>query len=335
MKQSASSISIPSSFFEGNDYLELYRAHFDRNFPSDVQLAKEDQIALFHGMIPLSDWLQTKIPLPAIAVSFWGDPTTDFFPETCDWKELPDAELTNLITKITGRAQQRKSWAVIVKDLPLGHSIEPFLFNEGFIPVAHEPIWYMKAPENLESYLAQLSKTRRKGLKTSWRKFCNEVRVRMATPADIDFIKTSYDNVWNRAAMRLEKLTEEFFRATFVHPNCQIFIFEKNATPFAFVMLWKKDNIWFDKYMGTDKTVYREMSFYSMSILYLLQRAPDYGIDWYVAGQGAGKEKKGLRFTPVQTRLWIKPLMLRWLTTPLLKRFLSVHDKRVQTFAEG
>ncbi len=332
MKQSTFLINIPSSFFEGTDYLELYRAHFDGNFPIDVQLMKEDQIALFHGSIPLDDWLQTKFPLPAIPVSFWGDPTTDFFPETCNWKELDDEALMDILEKITYQAQQQKSWAVIIKDLPLGHSIEPFLLKEGFLPVDHEPIWYMKAPENLESYLAQLSKVRRKGLKTRWRKFCNEVRIRLATSEDIGFIKKSYDNVWNRASMRLEKLTEGFFSAALVHPNCQIFIFEKSNTQFAFVMLWKKDNVWFDKYMGTDETIYREMSFYSMSILYLLQLAPDYGIDWYVAGQGAGKEKHGLRFIPIQTQLWIKPLPLRWLTTCLLKRFLSVHDKRVQTF---
>jgi Acetyltransferase (GNAT) domain len=322
----------PGSFFEGNDLMELYRLNPDPLFaPRDLR-AGEHQVPLFSGKIRLSFWIGSLLPLPSVPVSFMGSPVTDLFPAT-----IPEeASAASDIIRCAEQAAIRDgSWAVIVKDLPAGHFLEQALSREGFIPIAHEPIWYCKAPASLDAFLAGLSKGRRRGLEGSLRKFSKQVRVRPAQEADLDFVKKSYDTLWSRATMRLEQLPRSFFAAALFHPACNILIFEANGAPFAFDLLWQKDDIWFDKYIGTDAAVYKEYSFYSMSMLYLIDIAPSRGIKWYVAGQGSGKDKEGLGFKHLDVNLWIKPLVLKRISPHVVRRFSQLHNTRVYTKEGG
>ena len=129
--------------------------------------------------------------------------------------------------------------------------------------------------------------------------------------------------------MRLEKLPQAFFSAALRHPACRILIFEHSGLPFAFQMLWQKDGVWYDKYIGTDDRLSREYSFYSMSMLSVLEAAAAQGARWYVAGQGSGKDKAGLGFDMLRVNLWIKPLVLKGIAPYLLKRFSRMHNRRI------
>lgn len=313
------------SFYEGFEWEGLYDKNPDPLFlPANIKV-KGSELPLFKGKIRLSFWLGTSFPLPSIPLTFWGSPVTDLFP-LCP---LNEGEGKEAVKEVVKKAVRDRSWAVVVKDLPVGDPLEKALMDEGFIPVEHDPIWHTPVYDDLKTYLGRLSKGRRRGLEGRWKKFDQNVKVRPATVEDADFIKKSYDTVWMRAEMRLERLTKEFFVSSLAHPSCRFFIFEKDGSPFAFVMLWQKGNIWFDKYMGTDGSVYREVSFYSMSLLYLLKTAPSYGVEWYVAGQGAGRDKEGLGLERIDVRLWIKPLVLRFIVSPVLKRFMKKHYERV------
>lgn len=323
----ASRETFIKSLFEGEDWVNLYKTNPDPDFlPVDFTV-NNHEVPLFHGKISLSFWLNLPLPLPSISITFCGSPVTDIFPGgECAFQ---DNEETAIIKPLLEQAAKNKSWAVVVKDLPVGHPLEKPLSDNNFIPVHHDPIWFTPVCSDIQTFLKRLSKGRRRGLEGRWKKFAERVKARPAVKDDVGFIKKSYDAVRRRSNMQLEELSAGFFAACLAHPSCRIFIFEKNETPFAFIMLWQKDNIWFDKYMGTDDSVYREVSFYTMSILYLLKIAPDYGIQWYVAGQGAGKDKEGLGLEQIPVRLWIKPLVFGSLVSPLLKRFMKAHQERV------
>jgi hypothetical protein len=317
---------IPGSFFEGNDLMGLYRLNPDPLFaPGDLRVGGH-QVPLFSGKIRLSFWLGSPLPLPSIPVSFMGSPVTDIFPSTIpeDASAAPD-----ILRCVENGAVRDGSWAIIVKDLPSGHFLEQALSRAGFISIIHEPIWYCQVPESLTAFYAGLSKGRRRGLEGRLRKFNKHVRVRPAQDTDLDFVKNSYDTLWLRSNMRLEKLPRSFFSAALFHPACKTLIFEKNSKPFAFQLLWQKDDIWFDKYIGTDAAVYREYSFYSMSMLHLINIAPACGIKWYIAGQGSGKDKAGLGFKRFDVNLWIKPLALKLISPYLVRRFSQMHNKRI------
>jgi hypothetical protein len=325
-------MSIPGSFFEGNELMELYRLNPDPLFAPRELRAGDQQVPFFNGKIRLSFWLGSPLPLPSIPVSFLGSPVTDVFPST-----IPEhvSGAPDIIRCVENAAVTSGSWAIIVKDLPAGHFLEQALSKTGFIPVIHEPIWYCQAPESLDAFLAGLSKGRRRGLEGRLRKFSKDVRVRPALVSDLDFVKNSYDTVWQRSDMRLEKLPRSFFGAALYHPACKIFIFEKDGAPFSFQLLWQKGDIWFDKYIGTDAAVYREYSFYSMSMLHLLDIASSCGIKWYVAGQGSGKDKAGLGFKRLSVNLWIKPLVLKRISPTVMRRFSQMHNKRIYTEEGG
>lgn len=309
-------------FYEGDEWAGLYDRNPDHGYPTEYIDAGGVSIPLFHGRVPLSFWLKAPVPLPSLPITFWGSPVTDLFP----FFEGPPGDSAKAAVK---RAENKGSWAIIVKDLPSGSPLEEALLKEGFIPVDNDPIWYTPVYESMEAFLKTLSKGRRKGLEGRWKKFSREVSVRPATPEDLEFMKKSYDNVRERSEMRLESLTGDFLSSAMQSDKCRTFIFEKGSVPFAFVMLWENDGIWFDKYMGTDETNYREVSFYSMSILYLMGIAPANGINLYVAGQGSGKDKEGLGFRKIDVRLWIKPLVLRPVLSLILRRFMKVHGGRV------
>ena len=189
----------------------------------------------------------------------------------------------------------------------------------------------VRSPKAFTAFLAGLSKGRRRGLEGSLRKFSKHVSVRPAREADLDFVKNSYDTIWRRSDMRLEQLPRGFFGAALCNPACTILLYEKNNTPFAFQMLWQKNDVWFDKYIGTDTAVFREYSFYSMSMLHVLDIARDRGINWYVAGQGSGKDKAALGFKRLDVNLWIKPLVLKHISPYLMRRFSRLHNKRIYT----
>ncbi|MBI5587894.1 MAG: GNAT family N-acetyltransferase [Deltaproteobacteria bacterium] len=312
-----------SSLFEGPEWMELYRRNPDPSFPVDEESAGAP---LFHGRISLSFWLKTPFPLPSAPVSFAGSPVTDLFPPS---GALSHGHGKALVGEAVKRSLKKRSWALVVKDLPKGDPLEEHLGDEGFVPVENDPIWHTAVCGDLKEFLGRLSKGRRRGLEGRWKRFKKEVSVRAASPSDTDFIKKSYDNVRNRSEMRLEELSRGFFSSALTHPSCRVFMFEKDDRPFAFVMLWQKGSTWFDKYMGTDESVYREVSFYSMSILHLLSIAPEYGVTHYVAGQGCGKDKEGLGLERVDVRLWVKPLVLGFVLAPLLKRFMKIHGERI------
>ncbi len=317
---------MPGSFFEGDDWLELYRLNPDPLFaPEDLRVGGH-HVPLFNGKIQLSFWLGSSLPLPAIPVSFMGSPVTDLFPSTIPEDACAAADI---ITGVEHAAVRSGSWAIIVKDLPAGHFLEQALSKAGFISIAHEPIWYGQVPDSLTAFLSGLSKGRRRGLEGRLRKFNKHVRIRPARDADLDFIKKSYDRLWRRSHMRLEHLTRIFFSAVLNHPACKILIFEKSGIPFAFQLIWQKDDVWFDKYIGTDAALYREYSFYSMSMLHLIDLAPACGIKWYIAGQGSGKDKAGIGFNHLKVNLWIKPLALKLVAPYLMKRFAQMHNKRI------
>ncbi len=313
--------------FEGVDWIELYSRNSDPFFVPEKVEINGHILPLFHGKISLSFWLKTTIPLPSIAVTFWGSPITDLFPLRN--KILNDSDEAEAVETVIQKAVERKSWAVVVKDLPIGDPLEKTLMESGFIPVEHDPVWYMPVHKDLQTCLNGLSKGRRRGIEGRWKKFNKLVSVRTAVMNDAEFIKNSYDMIWQKSDMRLEKLTKGFFAEALAHPSSKVFIFERDGMPFGFIMLWQNGSIWFDKYMGTDSSIYREVSFYSMSILYLLKIAPSYGVNLYVAGQGCGKDKEGLGFKPIYVRLWIKPLFLTHILSPMLKRFIKVHSNRI------
>lgn len=315
------------SLFEGGDWMRLYEAHPDPDFlPAYFRINNID-IPLFHGKISLAFWLNLFLPLPRIRMTFCGSPVTDLFPG--GEYAFQDEEGTVIIKTLLEKAAKNKSWAVVVKDLPAGHPLEKPLLENNFLPVHHDPIWFAPVYGDMQTFLQKLSKGRRRGLEGRWKKFSELVEARPASAGDAPFIKKSYDNVRRRSDMQLEELSADFFAACLAHPSCKIFVFEKDEKPFAFIMLWQKGDIWFDKYMGTDDSVYRQVSFYSMSMLYVLQRAHDSGIRWYVAGQSAGKDKDGLGLEQIPVRLWIKPLVFGPLISPLLKRFMKAHRERV------
>ncbi len=313
-------------FFEGVDWMELYRLNPDPLFaPRELRLGMSP-LPHFSGRIGLAYWLGSPLPLPAIPLAFLGSPVTDIFPAT-----LPEdgAAAPDLLRSAEETARDQGAWAVIVKDLPAGHFLEQALRQRGFASLRHEPIWYCRIPASLTVFLAGLSKGRRRGIEARLRKFRDQVQVRPAGEADLDFVKKSYDALWRRSSMRLEQLPRGFFRAALSHPACTILLFEREEEPFAFVLLWKKGDIWFDKYIGTDASVFREVSFYSMSILHLLAIAPGHGIRWYVAGQGSGKDKAGLGFQRLPVNLWIKPLAARFIAPYVVRRFCRMHNQRV------
>ena len=318
---------IPGAFFEGNDWLELYRRNPDPLFaPRDLRVG-DQHVQLFSGKIQLSSWLGFRLPLPLIPVSFMGSPVTDLFPSTMsDSGSEPD----DMVRCAENAAVGDGSLAIIVKDLPAGHFLEQALSRAGFISITHEPIWYCRVPDSLDAFFAGLTKGKmRRSLRGHLRKFNKHVRVRPARDSDLDFMNNSYRTVWHRADMRLEQLTGSFFRATLSHPACRIVIFEKEGTPFAFQMIWQKNDVWFDKYIGTDTSVYREYSFFSMRILYFLDIAHSLGIKWFIAGQGSGKDKAGLGFKSINVNLWVKPLSLKLISPYLMKRFAQIHNKRI------
>lgn len=320
----------PEYFYEGEDWLNIYKTNPDPSFVHiDLEL-RDKHIPLFCGRIPLNFWLGISAPLPSIPVTFWGSPVTDLFPFKCD-NALDKGIVPDIVNGVVDAALHNRSWAAVVKDLPAGHLLEQSLSGAGFIPVDHDPIWYMPVPDSLQTYLQGLSTGRKRGIEGRWRRFRQNVTTRPATKNDIDFIKYSYETVWVRSKMRLERLTSGFFSNSLLHPNCSIFIFERDKTPFAFAMLWQYKDIWFDKYIGTDNAIYKEVSFYSMSILHLLDIAPYHGIKWYVAGQGTGQEKAGLGFSSIPVKLWIKPLLLDFIASPLISRFMRAHNKRIYT----
>lgn len=318
------------SLFEGEGLMELYGRNPDPLFLPERLDKNGFTTALFHGKVPLAKWLKSPVPLPSIPVTFWGSPVTDIFPQMGD---MADAKAA--VEAVVKDAAGNGSWAVVVKDLPEGDPLENHLMEEGFVPVEHDPIWYTPVHDTLDEHLKTLSKGRRRGLEGRWKKFSKSVCVRPASLEDSGFIKKAYDNVRTRSGMQLEELTEGFFSGAIAHPSCKVFIFEREGAPFAFLMLWRKDDIWFDKYMGTEGIVHREVSFYSMSILYLLNLAPSHGIRMYVAGQGCGDDKKGLGLSRVDVRLWIKPLLFRSLLSPVLKRFMKAHQERIYTARKG
>lgn len=313
--------------YEGEDWIELYKKNPDPMFVSDNLRIKEYELPFFHGKVSLSFWLKSLIPLPSIPITFCGSPITDLFP-LIKWPSN-DNDGADIIKTLVQRAVQNNSLAIVIKDLPLGDPLEKSLIEEGFIPINHDPVWYTPVYSDLQIFLNTLSKGRRRGLEGRWKRFNQCVKVRPAVLDDLKFIKKGYDTVWQRSGMRLEKLTEGFFKEAILHPSSNIFIFEKDKMPFGFVMLWQKDNVWFDKYMGTDDSIYRDVSFYSMSMLYLLKIAPSYGVNLYVAGQGCGIEKEGLGFKRIDVKLWIRPLLSRFILLPALKWFIRAHNKRI------
>ncbi len=320
----------PGMLFEGTEMLELYQQNPDPLFPARWVGESSGEIPAFHGRIPLSSWLGVPFPLPSFPVSFMGSPVTDLFPAVAN--NGPAA--SDLVKAMEHAAAADRSWVVIVKDLPVGHFLEPGLRDRGFVPINHDPIWYRAVPDSLDDLLRTLSKGRRRGLEGRIRKFKRDVRVRTAELGDIDFIGHCYEKIWSRAGMRLEKLTTGFFSAAIRHPACRLLVFEQGNLPFAFQMLWQKDGVLFDKYIGSDDLISREYSFYSMSMLHVLEEAAARGIAWYVAGQGSGKDKAGLGFEMIRVNLWIKPLVLRWIAPHLLGRFSRMHVSRIYTKPE-
>jgi hypothetical protein len=310
-------------FYEGDEWADLYFKAPDPLFRPEAVFTGERMTHVFHGRVPLSSWLNAPIPF-SISITFWGNPVTDLFPPL-----KADMDSAGLIKAVIDSAKGHGARALIVKDLPDGDPLERVLAGHGFTSVENDPVWHIDVPEDLGSYLKRLSKGRRRGLEGSWKKFSQSVAVRPGTEMDTPFMKKGYDNVRRRSGMRLEELGEEFFSAAIKHPSTDIFIFEKDNSPLGFTMLWRKSDVWFDKYIGTDESVYREVSFYSMSFLFLLDLASKRGIRKYVAGQGCGKEKDGLGFERIGVRLWIKPLVLGFLLSPFMSRFTSAHGKRV------
>ncbi len=312
-------------FFEGGELLDLYQQNPDPLFPSAPVRAGGTPVPAFSGTIALSSWLETMLPLPSIPVSFIGSPVTDLFPAVV----RESSSLSGLVRAMECTARAAGSWAVIVKDLPAGHLLEHPLRQQGFVPIPHDPIWYCAVPTDLDALLRTLSKGRRRGLESRIRKFKRNVQVRPAEEADIAFVAHSYNRLRSRAGMRLEQLTPAFFSAAIRHPACRMLLYEFLGLPFAFQMLWQKDNILFDKYIGMDNVISHEYSFYSMSMLHTMEAAAGRGIRWYVAGQGSGKDKAGLGFEMIRVNLWIKPLVLKRIAPYLLNRFSRMHDARI------
>ncbi len=319
----------PETFFEGNDLLELYQRNPDPFFPATEVRVGDQVLHAFHGRIPLGSWLGTWLPLPSIPVLFMGSPVTDLFPAIIS----SNTATLDMVEAVERAGERFGSWAVIVKDLPVGHPLERPLAQRHFVPIAHDPIWYREVPKDLDDVLRHLSRGRRRGLDGRIRNFSRDVHVRQARQEDLPFVQESYDCLRSSAAMRLERLSPAFFSAALGYPACRLLIFEREGTPFAFQMLWQKNPVWFDKYIGTDGRTSREYSFYSMSMLHLLREASAQGIRWYVAGQGSGKDKAWLGFEMIKVNLWIKPLALRWIAPYLLARFSRLHETKIYSEA--
>ncbi|MCW8409213.1 DUF2156 domain-containing protein [Legionella sp. PATHC035] len=314
------------NFFEGRDWLSLYLKHPDPQFlPQEINLEDNSSTYVFLGKVNLSNLLETSIPLPSLSVLFWGNPITDLFP-ACNSTN----EIEMQIEKVFNLAKSQNVSAIAVKDLPDGHFLEESLIKREFIPIEHDPIWYYKVPMSLDEFFFTLSKGRRRGLKNRWMRFQKMVQVREATPNDISFIMTAYEHTWQKAVLKLEKLTIDFYLAALRNEHCKIFIYEHNNTPFAFTLLYLKDQMIFDKYIGSIPALAYQFSFYSMSMLYILDWAKKQGFQWYVAGQGSGESKRALGFSAIPCKIWTKPLKLTRVLMLLSNRIIKTHSKRIR-----
>lgn len=314
------------NFFEGRDWLSLYLKHPDPQFlPQEIKLEDNSTTFVFLGKVNLSNLLETPIPLPSLSILFWGNPITDLFP-ACNSMNAIEMQ----IEKVFNLAKSQNVSAIAVKDLPDGHFLEASLIKREFIPIEHDPIWYHKVPMSLDDFFSTLSKGRRRGLKNRWIRFQKMVQVREATQNDISFIMTAYEHTWQNAVLKLEKLTIDFYMAALLNDQCKIFIYEHHNTPFAFTLLYLKDQMIFDKYIGSIPAVAHKFSFYSMSILYILDWAKKQGFQWYVAGQGCGESKRALGFSAIPCKIWAKPLKLARVLMLFSNRIIKTHSNRIR-----
>ncbi|WP_162264077.1 GNAT family N-acetyltransferase [Legionella steigerwaltii] len=238
-------------------------------------------------------------------------------------------EIDMQIEQVFNLAKSQNASVIAVKDLPCGHFLEGSLIKREFIPIEHDPIWYCKVPTSLDGYIKTLSKGRSRGLKNRWNRFQKFVQVREATKDDISFIMTAYNYTWQKSVLKLEKLTIDFYMAALLNQQCKIFIYEHDNTPFAFTLLYLKDRIIFDKYIGIIPAIGHKFSLYSMSILYLLDWAHKEGFQWYIAGQGGGKSKRSLGFSVIPCKIWAKPLKFTRVLMFFANRIINIHSNRI------
>jgi predicted N-acyltransferase len=234
--------------------------------------------------------------------------------------------------------------AVVLKDFPSHYrpSMAPFS-NNGYVRVASMPTTRLPLDfADFDDYMQnRLSGKMRKNLRAKFRKSEKAVALEMSVVNDITpFIDEAYplyEQVFERATMRFERLSRDYFcRIGQTMPErARFFIWRQSGKMVAFSFCLVHDNTIYDEYIGLDYAVALDLHLYFITYRDIINWAVAHGLKVYASAPLNYEPKLHLRclLAPLDLYVthsssWINPFfrrLVRWLAPvghdPVLRRF--------------
>src|SRR5881396_2526712 len=240
-------------------------------------------------------------------------------------------------------ARQNKASLVVLKDFPANYrpSLETFALN-GYARIPSMPMTRLSLHyENWDEYFRSLSKATRKDLRRKFRKAERASKIEMQLVSDIapfiDEIYPLYLAVHERAPLKFETLTKDYFRAIAqrMPERTRFFIWRQSDKIVAFSFCLVCGNAIYDECIGLDYSVALDLHLYFYTLRDIISWALQQGLKYYYSNPLNYEPKLHLDCELVPLDLYVRHTSV--LLNPIFRRVLKYlgptrHDPVLRRF---
>ena len=206
----------------------------------------------------------------------------------CDEKE--EAWVANALSaSLRAYARQNKASLVVLKDFPSKYraALETFISNN-YARIPSMPMTRLALHHrDWDEYFNTLSKATRKDLRRKFRKAERAPKIDMEIVGDIspyvDEIHSLYLQVHERAPLKFETLTKDYFRAIAqrMPERARFFLWRQSGKIVAFSLCLLCDDAIYDECMGLDYSVALDLHLYFYTLRDVITWALQQGFKYY------------------------------------------------------
>lgn len=198
----------------------------------------------------------------------------------------------NLHAALKAYARHVGAGMVVLKEFPAAYR-EPLqrFAEDGYVRVPSMPATRLNIDyPSFDAYLAgALSKATRKDLRRKFRRVAEAEPITLEVVDDltpyVDEVYPLYLQVYERASLKFEQLTPDYFRelGRALPDKARFFLWRQSGRVIAFsVCLLQGDEIW-DEYIGLDYAVALDLNLYFYTFRDIVTWAIEHGCKWYAS----------------------------------------------------
>ena len=259
-----------------------------------------------------------------------------------------------LASTIVGHARRQKASLIVLKEFPARYraSLECFV-QRGFIRVPSMPMTKLNIDyPSFDDYMKRaLNSATRAKLRRKFRIAAQAPPIAMSLVGDlaplIDEVYPLYLAVYDRAKLRFEKLTKEFFCAIgrLMPDKARFFVWRQDGRMVAFAMCMIEGDAIYAEYVGLDYSVALRLHLYHYIVRDMITWAMANGYKWFRSGGLNYDPKLHLRHLLDPVDLYVRhtspicnaalkralPLLEPTRYDKTLRKFSNYHELRVRS----